>query len=194
MVIRSVVLYRREHDAVGNAALQAAALALWQRHGPRARATSGLVSYAIGLGFLRRPHEQLPLLDAARAQAAQHGQLGLLAFAHSVTAYVLADLRRYPESAASYRLCLQLTGLCAQRLAPVVLRALEPAAHAGVPAPSGSGGAAAGVCPNLSTRSASANWGQKTCPKCATRAVWWPCSCGQRVAREAMRCGSKAPP
>lgn len=44
----------------------------------------------------------------ARAQAAQHGQFGLLAFAHSVTGYVLPDLRRHPESAASYRRCLQL--------------------------------------------------------------------------------------
>lgn len=60
---------------------------------------------------MRRLHEQLPLLEAARTQAAQHGQLGLLAIAHSVTGCVLADLRRHAEAATSYRRCLQLAWL-----------------------------------------------------------------------------------
>ena len=69
-----------------------------------AAATVGL---ALSLGFQRRVCEQLPLLEQTQQAAAAQGQRALLAFTHSVHGYVLADLRRWDEAAASYLACLR---------------------------------------------------------------------------------------
>ncbi len=105
----AVVAVRRDRDFERNARLHGRALELWLRHGPAARVPVGLVNLALALGFLRRPHEQLPLLAEARSLAEARGQRRLLAFATSITGYVLADLRRFDESAAAYRRCLELS-------------------------------------------------------------------------------------
>jgi len=99
---------RRRRDPAVTLPLYRQALALWRRHGPRTRATSGLLSLGLQLGGKRRAAEQLLMLDGVRALATQTGQRRLLALATSVTGYALADLRRFDASAAMYRQCLQM--------------------------------------------------------------------------------------
>ena len=106
---RGILMFRRDHDLQGDLVRSQGLLALWRVHGPPHRVTSGLVGVALKLGFLHRVPEQLQLLDEARALAIQLGQHRLLAFTTSITGYALADLRRFAESAASYRHCLQMS-------------------------------------------------------------------------------------
>lgn len=84
------------------------ALALWRRHGPQPRVVSCLLTLALQEGGRRKAAQQLLLLQEVRDKALVTGQLRLLALALSVTGYALADLRRYEESAATYRQCLQM--------------------------------------------------------------------------------------
>jgi tetratricopeptide (TPR) repeat protein len=108
LTTRGVLLLRRDRDPEADLARAREVLALWRAHGPRERVSSGLTGVALALGFLRRVPEQLALLEQARALAAELGQHRLLAFTTSITGYALADLRRYTESAACYRQCLQM--------------------------------------------------------------------------------------
>ena len=106
---RGILMLRRDHDLHGDLVRSQDLLALWRVHGPPHRVTSGLVGVALKLGFLHRVPEQLLVLDEARALAILLGQNRLLAFTTSITGYALADLRRFAESAASYRHCLQMS-------------------------------------------------------------------------------------
>ena len=105
---RAVLLLRRDRDLQANVRHHQEVLTLWRVHGPRERVTGGLAGLALALGFVHRVSEQLVVLDEARALAAELGQDRLLAFTHSITGYALADQRRYAESAAHYRQCLQM--------------------------------------------------------------------------------------
>jgi tetratricopeptide (TPR) repeat protein len=109
LTTRRVLMMRRDHDLEGDLLRAQELLALWRAHGPSERVCSGMVGVALALGFLHRVPEQLLVLDQARALAAELGQHRLLAFATSITGYALADLRRYAESAACYRQCLQMS-------------------------------------------------------------------------------------
>ncbi len=104
----ALLQYRRHRDLAANVPIYRQALALWRQHGPRTRATSGLLSLALQLGGKQLAAEQLVMLDEVRASTARTGQHRLLALATSVTGYALADLRRFDESAAMYRQCLQM--------------------------------------------------------------------------------------
>ncbi len=103
-----VLLARRHRDYLGKIERDTRALALWRELGAPQRVTEGLVNLALALGFVHRVREQLELLEQARDMAAALGQLRLHAFACSVSGYALADLKRWDESAASYRVCLNL--------------------------------------------------------------------------------------
>ena len=109
LTTRGVLLHRRDHDLAADLLRSQQLLALWRAHGPPQRVASGLVGVALSLGCLHRVPEQLLVLDEARALAIRLGQDRLLAFTTSVTGYALADLRRYAESAACYRQCLQMS-------------------------------------------------------------------------------------
>ncbi|MBS0305157.1 MAG: hypothetical protein JSR43_07245, partial [Proteobacteria bacterium] len=109
MVVQRVQQPQPPLGAAASLALRREALALWQQHGPQARVTEGLVNLALGLGSTRAERlEKLELLELARRAAAARGQWRLLAFGHSIRAYVLADLRRWDEAAAAHLQCLQL--------------------------------------------------------------------------------------
>ena len=108
LTTRSVVRLRQTRDLQANVRAHEEVVTLWRTFGPQRRLTSALAGLALALGFVHRVPEQLLLLDEVRTRAAQEGQQRLLAFAHSVTGYALADQRRYAESAAHYRQCLQL--------------------------------------------------------------------------------------
>jgi predicted ATPase len=107
LALRGVLVLRRDRDAAAKIALDRQALAIWRAQGPKPRIPEGLVNLALGLGFAHRPLEQLPLLAQATIEARAQQQQRLLAFAHSVHGYVLADLRRWDESAGVFRECLQ---------------------------------------------------------------------------------------
>jgi len=105
----AVLRSQRDRDHAASLALRREALALWQRHGPAGRLSEGLVNLALGLGASRAGlAEKLELLDEARDVASERGQLRLLAFVHSVRAYVLADLGRWGDAAAGHLACLRL--------------------------------------------------------------------------------------
>ena len=106
---RRVLLLRRDHDRQADLLRAQELLVLWRAHGAPERVASSLVGVALSLGALHRVPEQLVLLDEARVLATRHGQHRLQAFCTSVTGYALADLRRYAESAACYRQCLQMS-------------------------------------------------------------------------------------
>jgi predicted ATPase len=106
MAVYAVVGFRRE-GAPANERWHRGALELRRRHGPATQLAGALANQALALGFLHRVDEELVLLEQARTLAAQHGQVRLLAFLHSVTGYALADKKRWDESARMYRRCLQ---------------------------------------------------------------------------------------
>ncbi len=108
LTLLGLIEYRAHREASAVLHHYQQALALWRRHGPRARAASGMASLAIQLGALHRVPEQLLLLGEARALAAQWGQQRLLAYCMSVTGYALTDLRRYAEAADMFGQCLQM--------------------------------------------------------------------------------------
>jgi predicted ATPase len=108
LALQAVLIVRRDRQFARSVELHTQALALWRSHGAPQRVTEGLVNLALSLGFVHRVPEQLALLQQAQRAAAAQGQQRLLAFAHSIGGYALADLGRWDESAASYRSCLQL--------------------------------------------------------------------------------------
>jgi predicted ATPase len=101
------VLVMRDRDFVRGEALHREALARWDSAGLPLRATAGRVNVALCLGFQHRVSEQLAMLEPALAAAEAQGQWRLLVFSRSVHGYVLAEQKRWPESAAAYRACLQ---------------------------------------------------------------------------------------
>ncbi len=107
LALRAVLAERLQHDHAANVALQAQALQVWQQAGLRLRVPAGQVNLAIALGFQHRVAEQLALLVPALRAAEAQSQGRLLAFAHSVHGYALADARRWPEAATAYRASLR---------------------------------------------------------------------------------------
>lgn len=104
--LQAIVATRRDQDHGRAELLHRAALARWEAEDLPLRATAGRVNLALCLGLQRRVSEQLALLEPALAAAEAQAQWRLLVFARSVQGYALADLRRWPESAAAYRACL----------------------------------------------------------------------------------------
>jgi predicted ATPase len=104
---QAMLAVRRDHDMQRNLALHQQSLALAQQHGSLPRQAEVMITLAIALGYVHRPLEQLPLLEQTRRVCEATGQRRLWAFSCSVTGYVLADLHRFDEAAASYRACLQ---------------------------------------------------------------------------------------
>lgn len=113
LTLQATLVLLRDRDTAASLSLRREALSLWQRHGPPARVAEGLVNLALAQGFGAQLGEKLALLQQARESAAERGQVRLLAFVHSVTGYVLADLRRWDASTASYVDCLQVAWDCA---------------------------------------------------------------------------------
>jgi predicted ATPase len=103
----AILAVRRDHDMQRNLALHQQSLVLAQQHCASPRQAEVMITLAIALGYVHRPLDQLPLLEQTRRVCETTGQRRLWAFSCSVTGYVLADLRRFDEAAASYRACLQ---------------------------------------------------------------------------------------
>jgi predicted ATPase len=104
---RAILVVRRDHDMQRNLSLHQQSLVLAQQHASLPKQAEVMIALAIALGYVHRPLEQLPLLEQTRRVCETTGQRRLWAFSCSVTGYVLADLRRFDEAAASYRACLQ---------------------------------------------------------------------------------------
>ncbi len=104
---QAMLAVRRDHDMQRNLALHRQSLALAQQHCALPKQAEVMITLAIAFGYVHRPLDQLPLLDQTRRACEATGQRRLWAFSCSVTGYVLADLRRFEDAAASYRACLQ---------------------------------------------------------------------------------------
>jgi predicted ATPase len=104
----AILAVRRDHDMQRNLLLHQQCLALAKTDASAPRQAEVMVALAIALGYLHRPLEQLPVLAQVQQICQTTGQRRLWAFASSVTGYVLADLRRFDDAAASYRACLEM--------------------------------------------------------------------------------------